>query len=200
MATGASYSGFESLILRLGSGPDSLTVVSLAPTTSATIFGNDGADTITLGGQTVNRIAGPVRIDAGGSASDVVILQESEPAGSSNSGTLGTPLFAGPGAGFLSGFGMRAGVQFNNVELVRIIEGASNDTVNFAFASPPSFTRTLSLDGGTDGVIFHGTDRSDRIRVSRRDGPNGPEVVANINGQVIAVGYAGGETVSVFAG
>jgi Ca2+-binding RTX toxin-like protein len=49
-------------------------------------------------------------------------------------------------------------------------------------------------------VIFHGTDRSDRIRISRREGPNGPEVVANINGQVIAGGYEGGETVSVFAG
>src|SRR4029079_2948487 len=83
---------------------------------------------------------------------------------------------------------------------VSIIEGPSNDFVSFSFASAPSFAFALALDGGTDGVIFRGTDRNDHIRVSRRVGPNGPEVVADINGQVIAGGYAGGETVAVYAG
>jgi Ca2+-binding RTX toxin-like protein len=200
MLTGATYSGFESVTLHLGSGPDSFAVTSLAATTTAIINGNDGADTITLGGQTVNRIAGPVRIDAGGSASDVVILQEFELPGTSNLGALGTFLGAPPTTGFLSGFGLGTTAIFRNAEKVLIFEGPSNDTVLFQFASPPSFTRTLNLDGGTDGVIFQGTDQNDRIRVSRRDGPDGPEVVADINGQVIVAGYSGGETVSVFAG
>src|SRR5262249_763597 len=151
---------------------------------------NAGADTITLGGGTVNNIRGPVTIDAGANVagtSDTVILQEVEPAGTFNFGTLGSPLNAGPGTGFLSGFGMGAPVNFTNAESVGILElGGSNDFVSFQFASAPLFAFALNLDGGTDGVIFHGTDGNDHIRVSRRVGPNGPEVVADINGQVIA--------------
>jgi hypothetical protein len=203
MLTGANYSGFESLTLHLGLGADSLLVSSLAATTSATINSNAGADTVTLGGGTVNNIRGPLTINAGGNpagTSDTVILQEAEPAGSTNQGTLGTPLNAGPGTGFLTAFGMGAPVNFTNTESVRIIEGPSNDFVSFQFSSAPSFAITLNLDGGTDGVVFHGTDGNDRIHISRRVGPGGPEVVAQINGLTIVAGYQGGETVSVFAG
>src|SRR6185436_10056083 len=86
-------------------------------------------------------------------------------------------------------------------ESVKIIEGPSNDVVTFQFAtSPPRFNFNLSLDGGTDGVVFQGTNKNDRIHISRQVGPDGAEVVAQINGQTIVGGYQGGETISVFAG
>jgi Ca2+-binding RTX toxin-like protein len=204
MATGANYAGFESLTLHLGSAADTLSVTSLAATTSATINSNGGADAIGLGGSSVNSILGPVTINAGANAAgtvDTVILQENESAPIVNLGTLGTPLNAGPGTGFLSGFGMGATVNFTNVESVLIFElGGSNDFPSFQFNSPPSFAIALNLDGGTDGVVFHGTDGNDRIQISRREGTGGPEVVAQINGRTIVAGYQGGETVSVFAG
>jgi hypothetical protein len=200
---GLSYSNVDRLNLNFGGSADTLNVLSTAAATVTAINTAAGADTIRLGGSTVNGIDGPVTIDAGANVagtSDAVILQEFEPAGTVNLGQLGTPASAGAGTGFLSGFGMGASVNFTNTEAVAIIEGPSNDFISFSFASPPQFGFGLSLDGGTDGVIFHGTDGNDRIRVSRRVGANGPEVIADINGQIISGGYSGGETVSVFAG
>jgi Ca2+-binding RTX toxin-like protein len=129
-----------------------------------------------------------------------VVLQEVEQPGLTNVGVLGVPTNAAPGSGFLSGFGTGAAMNFANTEVVAIIEGPSNDFVTFKFAAAPSFAVSLSLDGGTDGVTFLGTDGNDHIRVSRRVGPNGPEAVAEINGQTLVAGYQGGDTVRVLAG
>lgn len=200
---GLTYGNVERLNLNFNDNPDVLNVPSTGASVTTTINTFGGGDSVRLGGGTVNNIRGPVTINAGANApgtSDGVILQESEQAGLTNVGQLGNPVNAGLGAGFLSGFGMGATVNFTSVEGVSIIEGPSNDFVTFSFASPPTFAFALSLDGGTDGVVFQGTDGNDEIHVSRRVGPSGPEVVAEMNGRTIAGGYAGGETVSVFAG
>lgn len=201
---GLTYSNVERLNLNFNDAGDVLNVLSTDAAVTTTINTFGGADTVRLGKTTVNNIRGPVTINAGANpsgTSDTVILQEFEPAGTSNSGKLGNPVNAGPGTGFLVGFGMGAPVNFTNAESVEINEGASNDVVAFSFASPPpSFAISLSLDGGTDGVVFQGTDGNDRIQISRRVGSDGPEVVAEINGETIVVGYQDGETVSVFAG
>jgi len=200
---GLTYDNVDRLNLSFNDAGDTLNVLSTDAAVTTTINTFGGADPVRLGGGTANNIRGPVTIDGGANPAgsrDAIVLQENEPAGTFNFGNLGTPANAGPGTGFLSGFGMGAAVNFSNAESVFIFEGPSNDFVSFPFASPPTFAFNLSLDGGADGVIFRGTDKNDHIRVSRRVGPNGPEVVADINGQVIAGGYSGGETVSVFAG
>ncbi|HTK78649.1 MAG TPA: hypothetical protein VL371_25550, partial [Gemmataceae bacterium] len=197
---GLTYSNVDRLNLNFNSAGDVLNVLSTDAAVTTTINTFGGADTVRPGGGTVNNIRGPVTIDAGANpagTSDAVILQEFEPAGVTNVGTVGTA--AGAGAGFLSGFGMGATVNFTNTESVTILEGPSNDFI-VPPTTTPSFAFAMFTDGGTDGVIFRGTDKNDHIRVSRRVGPGGPEVVADINGQVIAGGYSGGETVSVFAG
>jgi RTX calcium-binding nonapeptide repeat (4 copies) len=190
----------QNVNVNLGFANETMNVVSTLAGVNTSLRMGGGNDTVRVGGSTANDIRGALTIDAGAQLGDAVILQELEPAGTFNVGTLGNPASAAPGVGFLSGFGMGVAVNFSNTESVAIIEGPSNDFVNFAFASPPTFAFGLSLDGGTDGVVFRGSDKSDRIRVSRRVGPNGPEVIANINGQIITGGYSGGETVSVFAG
>jgi hypothetical protein len=200
---GLTYSNVERLNLNFAGSNDVLNVLSTDAAVTTTINTFGGADTVRLGGATVDNIRGPVTIDAGANAAgtlDTVILQEFEPAGLFNFGTLGTLANAGPGTGFLSGFGTGATVTFTNAEGVAIIEGPSNDFVTFSFASAPLFTISLSLDGGTDGVGFQGTDGDDGIQISRRVGPAGPEVVAEINGQTVVAGYQGGDTVRVFAG
>lgn len=197
------YEAVTNVNVALGSGADVFTVVATAAGVNTTVGTSGGPDTIFLGGgtvTTVNDIRGPLTINAGGSADDRVILREFEPAGFVNVGTLGTPLNAGPGTGFFTGFGMGARVDFTNAESVLVIEGASNDSVTFQFSSAPMFGVSLILDGGNDGVVFQGSNRNDRIRVSRRVGPDGPEVVAQINGRTIVAGYRDGETVSVRAG
>src|SRR5262245_58199059 len=200
---GLSYSAIDRLNLNFNAGGDVLGVFATDAGVTTTARMGGGADTVFLGGSTVNNIRGPIVIDGGANAagtSDVVILQESEPGGTTNVGALGNPVNAAVGTGFVSGFGMGSTVSFTTIESVQVNEGPSNDTVNLAFASPRTFLFSLNLDGGTDGIVFHGTDRNDRIRVSRQVGPNGPEVIAEINGHIISGGYAGGETVSVFAG
>jgi Ca2+-binding RTX toxin-like protein len=200
---GLSYINFDRLNLTYGGSADQVNVLSTAAAMTTTINTSSGADTIRLGGATVNTIFGALTIDGGANVAgtiDTVILQENEPAGVVNAGVLGTPSNAGAGTGFLTGFGMLARVDFRNTERVNIIEGPSNDVVTFQFASAPSFSRVLNLDGGTDGVVIQGTNRNDRIHVSRRVGPDGPEVITQINGQTIVSGYQGGETIQVFAG
>lgn len=200
---GISYINVDRLNLTLGGSADQVAVLSTAAAVATTINTSSGADTIRLGGTTVNNILGALTIDAGANVagtSDIVILQESESAGLVNTGVLGTPSNAGAGTGFFTGFGMLARVDFRNTEVATVIEGPSNDFVSFQFASAPRFAFNLSLDGGNDGIVFEGTERSDRIHISRRVGPEGPEVVAGINGQTIIGGYAGGETIRVLAG
>ena len=91
-------------------------------------------------------------------------------------------------------------MNFFNTESVTIIEGPSNDFIAFQFNSAPLFNIGLFLDGGNDGVVIQGTDRSDQIDISRRVGPGGPELIAQINGQTFVAGYQGGDTVRVLAG
>jgi hypothetical protein len=200
---GLSYVNMDRLNVNFGGFADQVAVLSTAATTTTTINTSSGADTIRLGGGTVNTILGPLTIDGGANVTgtlDNVILQENEPAGSTNTGVLGTPSNAAAGTGFLTGFGMLARVDFRNSERVSIVEGPSNDVVTFQFATAPRFAFNLNLDGGTDGIIFRGTNRNDRINISRRVGPEGAEVVAQINGQTVVGGYVGGETISVLAG
>src|SRR5262249_32689784 len=61
-------------------------------------------------------------------------------------------------------------------------------------------TNFIDLGAGEDGILFHRTARDDRIRVSRRVGPQGAEVVLEMNGQTFSAPYLNGETVFVFAG
>jgi Ca2+-binding RTX toxin-like protein len=198
----------ERLNLTFGASNDLLDVIATFATVTTTINTGSGNDTIRLGDPTVNNILGPLIIDGGANAvgsRDVLILQDIEPAGLlTNSGFLGTPPNAALGAGFLGGFGMGGpnnNVKFANTESVQIFTGPSNDVVFLQFSTtPPRFGFSLNLDGGSDGVVFEGTDKNDRIHVSRRVGLDGTEVVALINGQTIVAGYQGGETVSVFAG
>ena len=202
---GLTYSTVERLNLNFGALGDILDILSTDALVTTAINAGGGSDTIRLGGGTVNAIRGPVSIEGGANAAsgDRLTLQEFEPAGVVNQGFLGTPLTAGANLGFLGGFGMGGpanNVTFSNIENVQIIEGASNDIVAFQFATAPRFTFNLSLDGGSDGVVFQGTNNSDDIHISRRVGPEGAEIVARINGQTIVGGYLGGDTVSVFAG
>ena len=203
---GLTYSTIERLNLTLSASTDVVDLLSTSAAVTTTINTGNGADTVRLGGSTVNNIRGSVRIDGGASGTgtvDSVILQEFEPAGVTNSGFLGTPASAGPGVGFLGGFGMGGpsnNVTFANAESLQILAGPSNDVVSFQFASAPQFGFNLSLDGGNDGIDFQGTPGNDRIHISRQVGANGPEVVAQINGQTILAGYQGGETIRVFAG
>src|SRR5207302_108360 len=61
-------------------------------------------------------------------------------------------------------------------------------------------TDTVDLDGGEDGVVFFGTDKSDHILIRRVVTPAGPEVIFTNGSQSITTIYKNGETVSVFGG
>ena len=205
--TGLTYRTMERVNLTLGGLSDTVDILATGAAVTTSINTGGGNDNIVLGGVSVNSIRGPLSIDGGpnGTGSvDRITLQEAEPAGIVNQGFLGTPASAGPGVGFLGGFGMGGAannVTFRNTENVQIVTSASNDFVTLQFATtPPRFTFNLFLDGGNDGIVFQGTNRNDRIHISRRVGPDGPEVVAGINGQTIVAGYQGGDTISVYAG
>jgi hypothetical protein len=201
-----SYSTVERLNLNFSALGDILDILSTAALVTTTIRTGGGTDSIRLGGVTVNNIRGPLNINGGANSAgsaDRITLQESELAGVVNEGFLGTPAGAGPGVGFLGGFGMGGpanNVTFANIESVQIIEGPSNDFVAAQFASAPQFAFSLNLDGGSDGIVFQGTERNDRIHIGRQVGPGGPEIIALINGQRIVAGYQGGDTIRVFAG
>jgi Ca2+-binding RTX toxin-like protein len=59
-----------------------------------------------------------------------------------------------------------------------------------------------TIDGGLgiDGVVFYGSDGNDHIRISRRVGPDGPEMIFQIGKTVSTSLYSNGETVTVFGG
>lgn len=76
-----------------------------------------------------------------------------------------------------------------------ILGGNGNDV-----AIDTSGINKIDLGAGEDGVLFLGTDRSDRIRVSRVVGPEGAEVVFAMNGRTFITPYLNGETIFVFAG
>jgi Ca2+-binding RTX toxin-like protein len=71
--------------------------------------------------------------------------------------------------------------------------GADNDTAD-------ATVETFDGGPGQDGIVVFGTDGNDRIRVSRRLGPNGPQAVVEVNGQTTVIDYLNGETVTVYAG
>jgi Ca2+-binding RTX toxin-like protein len=75
-----------------------------------------------------------------------------------------------------------------------ILGGNGNDTNTFDAGD------STNLGAGEDGFIFHGTDGDDVIVVKRQVGVDGPEAIIEINGQTLIMGYAQGETVSVFGG
>lgn len=72
-----NHSNVENLSLETGSGTDSVTVTSLAPTSTATIDVGDGNDTISIGsGTDLTAVAGLVSI-TGGNNTDRLILNDS---------------------------------------------------------------------------------------------------------------------------
>jgi len=77
-----------------------------------------------------------------------------------------------------------------------LLGGAGNDT---AIVTVGDFD-VIDLGAGQDGVVFHGTNKSDDITVSRRVGPEGPEVIFTIGRKTSSTLYKNGETVSVFGG
>jgi len=75
-----------------------------------------------------------------------------------------------------------------------ILGGNGNDTNTF---DPGDNT---NLGAGEGGVTFHGTDGDDVMVIKRQVTASGPEAIVEINGQPLIMGYAQGETVSVFGG
>jgi hypothetical protein len=64
-----------------------------------------------------------------------------------------------------------------------MLGGPGND-----FAVRPETGDVIDLDGGGfDGIVVFGTDHNDVI--SRRLGPNGAEVVIDVNGQMLVSDY-----------
>jgi Ca2+-binding RTX toxin-like protein len=73
--------------------------------------------------------------------------------------------------------------------------GNGNDTLS---ATDP--TDVLDEGSGTGGILVQGTDGDDVIVIRRVVGPDGPEVVLDINGVETAIQYRNGETVQVDGG
>ncbi|GEM_PF-4988231 len=64
----------------------------------------------------------------------------------------------------------------------------------------PAGQPVSDLVADEDGIIIHGTDRNDRIRIGRQVGPDGPQVVVRVNRQTQLYNYSNGETIFVYAG
>ena len=199
------YEDVTNVNVRLGAVGDFFTVAATAAGVITTVETGGGADVVNVGNGTVNDIRGALNIDqvnpVNGGADLVVLNDSTDPTPSI--GTVDRPAGAALGTGVLTGFGMGAAVNLTGTEAVRINTGPADDNVilTAAFLAAPAFAVNQFLDGGgNDGVTFHGTDGDDYIRVSRRDGPNGAEVIIEINGQTIVGDYLGGETVRVLAG
>ncbi len=105
-------------------------------------------------------------------------------------------LTGGPGSDRLDG-GNGNDALFSNDGVAgndTVLGGNGNDTATADAGD------LVDLGTGQDGIVFHGTDGNDHIRVSRKVGPSGPEVVFLLNGQTTVIPYLNGETIFVFAG
>jgi len=83
-------------------------------------------------------------------------------------------------------------------------DGAGNDTLRGGdgvdVLDGGAGTNVLDGGPGQDGVVIRGTAGNDQIAIGRQVGPNGAQVVVQVNGQTFVEDYVNGETVFVFAG
>lgn len=100
----------------------------------------------------------------------------------------------------VTGLHLAQGVSYNTIEAVQVKTGSGNDFVTNNVPAGSGITVTLNLDGGTDGVVFNGTNGDDQIRIRRVVTEAGVRAIAEINGQTFVNDYVGGEVVVVYAG
>lgn len=194
------YANVAALNLTLSAANNNVFVQSLLAGTTLTIDAGFGDDLIRLGSNgfgltptgtsTVNAIKGPVVI-VGNDGSDTVVVDDSGDT-ASNTGTIS--------ATGITGLGLTGGVGYSTVESVRVFTGSGNDTVTNTVPAGALPAVTLDLGAGQDGIVFYGTNQSDDILVQRVVKADGPHAVITMNGQQFDMGYANGETVSVYAG
>jgi Ca2+-binding RTX toxin-like protein len=152
-----------------------------------------GADVLEASGLA----AGTIQFTANGGDGDDVMI--GGPGGSSFTGGTGDDvLIGGVGPDVFDG-GAGDDILIGNGGADSLFGGIENDLFVIT-ATAVSISSSATLDGGTgtDGVVFHGTDKSDHILVSRRVGPNGPEVIFENGRDTTSIVYVNGETVTVF--
>jgi Ca2+-binding RTX toxin-like protein len=192
---GLTYGTIEGLTLTAGTAADTINIASTAAGTPVIANAGGGNDTITVGNPSPSKfgthlIASLVTV-AGGSGSNTLIFAD---AGSTvdEGGTVTTTS--------VTGLHMTGGISYSGIQAIQVFTGAGNDVVKDLIPAGSLPTFFFNGDGGRDGIAFDGTDGNDNIRVLRQVGPNGPQVVFQINGQSIVADYQSGETVIVHAG
>lgn len=209
-----NYQGLESLTLVLGSGNDGLLIndthsgttqvfdVSGADnvnefnvrrlTGDATITGGNGQDTFRVGGLVpasggvVEGVKGLLTVNGSGGQNVLIVDDSGETV---NSTVVVTPTR-------VTGLGLDQGITHSNLFLIQVFTGSGNDR-GFDQTGNAAPAVSFNLGAGEDGLVFSGTSGNDRIRIRWLPGAM---VESEINGETSQVGYAQGETISVFAG
>jgi hypothetical protein len=184
---GITYSGLATLNISLGSGNDTLLIISTATATTTVngnngddtfnvdattgtlnLYGNAGNDTFNFGslmpttGGTVNSIAGQVNIYGGTGSSDTVNVDDTGDA-AGNTGALTSTA--------LTGLGLGNGLNYGTIEALNISLGSGGNTFTINSTSVPTVT-TLNSGSGADTVNLIADSGTTNI-----NGQNGNDII-----------------------
>ena len=175
---GIGFSNLAQLNITLGSGANTVDVVSTAQTsTHIGTAGSSNAGTITIGTD-LTQIQGPVTVDGGGA--DALVVNDSSSPGGQN-GVLTS--------GALTGLGMaaNAAISFSNLTALTITLGGTGNNV-VVTSTPAGITTALTPGNGSDTVFVGGNSVQ-----------NGPTVLTGIQGTLSVTGH-NGDTLQVVDG